>query len=97
MKNHPIQLPALAALALALALGGVGAANAQVCTENPAEIQTLISQGTIISQYDAVAAAGYSVDDVLTYRLCEEGGRYFWVIGLLSADGSAQSLTVSAQ
>ncbi|MHA6298116.1 hypothetical protein [Devosia sp. CAU 1758] len=85
------------ALALALALASTGASQAQACVDNSAEIQKLISEGTITNQYDAVATAGYSADEVLNYQLCEDGGRYVWIIGVLSADGTAQNLTVSAE
>lgn len=85
----------LAAMAIALAL--TGAASAQACTDNSAQIQALISEGQIMSQYDAVAAAGYSADQILNFRLCEDGGGYVWIVGILSEDGTAQNLTISAQ
>ena len=85
------------AVALAMGLAATGMAAAQSCIDNSAEIQALISSGTIISQYDAVAAAGYSADQILNYRLCQDGGGYVWIVGVLSADGTAQNLTVSAQ
>ena len=84
-------------LAVAFALAGIGLAAAQACIDNSAEIQALISSGTIISQYDAVAAAGYSADQILNFRLCQDGGSYVWIVGVLSADGTAQNLTISAQ
>jgi uncharacterized membrane protein YkoI len=97
MKPEILKLLAPISLALAMGLAGTGLAAAQACIDNPAEIQALISQGQIMSQYEAVAVAGYSVDQVLNYRLCEDGGRYYWIVGVLSADGTAQNLTVSAQ
>lgn len=97
MKTFAPKVSASIALALALSLAGIGATQSQACTDNPTEIQNLISQGTIISQYDAVAAAGYDADKLLNYQLCEDGGRYVWIVGVLSADGTAQNLTVSAQ
>jgi len=97
MKPEILKLLAPISLALAMGLAGTGLAAAQACIDNPAEIQALISQGQIMSQYEAVAVAGYSVDQVLNYRLCQDGGRYYWIVGVLSADGMAQNLTVSAQ
>lgn len=84
-------------IALAMGLAGSSAAFAQACIDNSTEIQALISSGTIVSQYDAVAAAGYSADQILNFRLCEDGGGYVWIVGILSADGTAQNLTISAQ
>ncbi|WP_354062992.1 hypothetical protein [Devosia sp. 2618] len=85
------------AVAFAIGTAATGSASAQACIDSSAEIQALINQGQIMSQYDAVAAAGYSVDQVLNYRLCEQNGRYVWIVGVLSSDGTAQNLTVSAQ
>lgn len=97
MKTLTLRFLAPIAMALALALAGTGMAAAQSCIDNSAEIQALISSGTIISQYDAVASAGYSADQILNYRLCQDGGGYVWIVGILSADGTAQNLTISAQ
>lgn len=99
MKTTISKLLASAAIALVLSGSGVGVANAQAqaCIDSSAEIQALINEGRIMNQYDAVAAAGYSVDQVLNYRLCEQGGQYVWIVGVLSADGTAQNLTVSAE
>lgn len=97
MNIMTLKFVASAAFALALALAGTGTATAQSCIDNSAQIQALISEGQIMSQYDAVAAAGYSASEVLNYRLCEEGGGYVWIVGILSADGTAQNITVSAQ
>ena len=97
MKTLTLRFLAPIAMALALALAGTGMAAAQACIDNSAEIQALISSGTIISQYDAVASAGYSADQILNYRLCQDGGGYVWIVGILSADGTAQNLTISAQ
>lgn len=85
------------AMVLGLCLPGAGGAMAQACIDSSAEIQALISEGRIISQYEAVASAGYSADQILNFRLCEQGGRYVWIIGVLSADGTAQNLTISAE
>ena len=97
MKNLTLKILAPIAMALALGLAGTGMAAAQACIDNSAEIQALISQGQIMSQYDAVAAAGYDASEILNFRLCEDGGGYVWVVGILSADGTAQNITVSAQ
>lgn len=84
-------------LALAIGLAGSGTAQAQACIDNSAQIQALISEGRIKSQYDAVAAAGYNAGQILNYRLCDNGGRYVWIVGVLSDDGTAQNLTLSAE
>ena len=97
MKTLILKFLAPIAVALALGLAGSCAAQAQSCIDSSAEIQALISEGRIMSQYDAVAAAGYSADQILNFRLCDDGGRYVWIVGILSADGTAQNLTVSAE
>ena len=97
MKTLIIRRLAPIAVALAIGLAATGMAAAQSCIDNSAEIQALISAGQIMSQYDAVASAGYSADQILNFRLCEDGGGYVWIIGILSADGTAQNITVSAQ
>ena len=97
MKTFSLKLLGPIAVALALGVSGTGVAHAQACIDSSAEIQALISEGRIMSQYDAVAAAGYSVDEILNYRLCQDGGRYVWIVGVLSADGTAQNLTISAE
>ena len=97
MKTFTLKFLAPIAVALVLGLTATGGAAAQACIDNSAEIQALISEGQIMSQYDAVAAAGYSADQILNFRLCEDGGGYVWIVGILSADGTAQNITVSAQ
>lgn len=97
MKTVTLKTLAPIALALMLGLASAGAAQAQACIDSSAEIQALISSGQIMSQYDAVASAGYSADQILNFRLCDQGGRYVWIIGVLSADGTAQNLTINAQ
>ncbi len=97
MKTLTLRFLAPIVVALVLGLAGSGAAQAQACIDNSAEIQALISSGTIISQYEAVASAGYSADQILNFRLCQDGGGYVWIVGVLSADGTAQNLTISAQ
>jgi hypothetical protein len=97
MKTSISKIVARLAIVVAMGLAGSGIANAQACIDNPAEIQALINEGRIISQYDAIAAEGYSSDQILNFRLCESGGGYVWIVGILSADGTAQNLTISAQ
>jgi hypothetical protein len=97
MKTSISHILAPLMLALAVGLAGTGTAVAQTCIDSSAEIQAMISEGRIISQYDAVAAAGYDAGQILNFRLCEDGGRYFWIVGVLSDDGAAQNLTLSAQ
>ncbi len=48
---------------------------------------------------DAVLAAN-GVDgsaEILNVQVCDEGGRLVYIIGVLTADGQAQNLTLSAQ
>lgn len=97
MKTSIAHFLAPLMLALAIGLAGAGHANAQACIDSSAQIQAMISEGRIKSQYDAVAAAGYDAGQILNYRLCEDNGRYVWIVGVLSNDGTAQNLTLSAQ
>lgn len=97
MKTLISRFVASILVALMIGLAGTGVASAQACIDSSAEIQALINEGRIISQYDALAQAGYSDDQLLNYRLCDQGGQYVWVLGVVSSDGTAQNLTVSAQ
>ena len=97
MKTLTSKIIAPMMVALALGLASTGFAAAQTCIDSSSEVQALINQGVIMSQYDALAAAGYSGDQLLNFRLCEQNGRYVWILGVMSSDGTAQNLTVSAQ
>lgn len=97
MKTLISRFVASIVVAVMIGLAATGSASAQACIDSSAEIQALINEGRIISQYDALAQAGYSDDQLLNYRLCDQGGQYVWVLGVVSSDGTAQNLTVSAQ
>ena len=85
------------ALALALALSGTGASQAQACLDRQ-QIQEAVTSGQIMS-LDAVLAAN-GVDgsaEILNVQVCDQGGQLVYIIGVLTADGQAQNLTLSAQ
>ena len=85
------------ALALALAIAGAGQANAQACLDKR-QIQEAVSSGQIMSLDAVLAQAGADPSsEILNVDVCDEGGRLVYVIGVLSSDGQAQNLTLSAQ
>ena len=85
------------ALALALALVGTGQSQAQACLDKRA-IQEAVSSGQIMSLDAVLAQSGVdSQAEILSVQVCDEGGRLVYVIGVLSPDGQAQNLTLSAQ
>jgi uncharacterized membrane protein YkoI len=96
--NAPKPSAAMAlALALALALAGTGATQAQACL-NKQQIQEAVSSGQIMSLDTVLAQAGIPADsEILNVQVCDEGGVLVYVIGVLSPDGQAQNLTLSAQ
>lgn len=85
------------ALALALALSGTGAAQAQACLDKR-QIQEAVASGQIMSLDAVLAASGVAANaEILNVQVCDQGGSLVYVIGVLSADGQAQNLTLSAQ
>ena len=99
MKTKTPNLSAAAALALALALAfvGTGAAQAQACLDKR-QIQEAVSSGQILSLDTVLAQAGVDPNaEILNVQVCDEGGALVYVIGVLSTDGQAQNLTLSAQ
>lgn len=85
------------ALALALAIAGTGTSQAQACLDKR-EIQEAVSSGQIMSLDAVLAQAGTAADnEILNVQVCDEGGRLVYVIGVLSPDGQAENLTLSAQ
>lgn len=86
------------ALALALALAGTGATQAQACLDKQ-QIQEAVSSGQIMSLYEVLTANGIDPNAEIPnpVQVCDEGGRLVYVIGVLSPDGQAQTLTLSAQ
>jgi len=84
-------------LALALALSGTGASQAQACLDKR-QIQEAVATGEIMSLDAVLAGAGVDPSaDILNVQVCDQGGRLVYVIGVLSADGQAQNLVLSAQ
>lgn len=97
MKTQFRTIVRSAALALAVSLAGMGAANAQACLDNR-QIQEGIASGQIMSLADVLASAGIdSSTDVLSVQVCDEGGRLVYIIGVLTPAGEAQNLVLSAQ
>jgi len=99
MKKHaPKPSASIAlALALALALAGTGSAQAQACLDKR-QIQEYVASGQIMSLDAVLASAGIDARaEILNVQVCDQGGVLVYVIGVLSPDGQAQNLTLSAQ
>lgn len=97
MKTLTSKILALAAVALALGLAAVGPAQAQSCLDNR-QIQEAVSSGQIMSLADVLASAGIDGSaEVLSVQVCDEGGGLVYIIGVLTPDGQAQNLVLSAQ
>lgn len=97
MKTLTSKILALAAVALALGLAAVGPAQAQSCLDNR-QIQEAVSSGRIMSLADVLASAGIDGSaEVLSVQVCDEGGGLVYIIGVLTPDGQAQNLVLSAQ
>lgn len=89
--------PIALALALALALAGAGQTQAQACLDKR-QIQEAVSSGQIMSLDAVLASAGVDGSaEILNVQVCDEGGRLVYIIGVLTSDGQAQNLTLSAQ
>jgi hypothetical protein len=96
MSPKPAMSAALA-LAVVLALAWAGPASAQACLDKR-EIQEAVSSGQIMSLNAVLASAGVDRNaEILSVQVCDQGGRLVYVIGVLSPDGAAQNLVVSAQ
>ncbi|MBF0680866.1 MAG: hypothetical protein IR164_18220 [Devosia sp.] len=99
MRTHAPKPSAAAALALSLALAvsGTGGAQAQTCLDKR-QIQEAVATGQIMSLDTVLVSAGVDPSaEILNVQVCDEGGRLVYVIGVLSADGQAQNLVLSAQ
>jgi len=99
MKTNAPKPPAVIAIAdaLALALAGTSATQAQACLDKR-QIQEAVSSGQIMSLDAVLAQAGVDPNaEILNVQVCDEGGALVYVIGVLSTDGQAQNLTLSAQ
>lgn len=97
MKTLIMKSLAPIAVALALGLAATGSASAQACLDKRA-IQDAVSSGQIMSLDAVLASAGVDRNaDILSVQVCDEGGRLVYVIGVLSPNGDAQNLVLSAQ
>lgn len=97
MTPFPPKFFASILVALAMAFAPTNAAQAQGCLDNRA-IQDQVSSGQIMSLADVLASAGVDGSaEVLSVQVCDQGGRLVYIIGVLSPDGEAQNLVLSAQ
>lgn len=95
MKTLLKELCTPLALALAIGLAGTGLANA-ACLDNR-QIQEAVSAGEIMSLAQVLSSAGIgSSAEVLNVQVCDEGGRLVYIIGVLTPEGEAQNLVLSA-
>jgi hypothetical protein len=97
MKNFTLEILVPIALALVAGLAGTGTANAQACLDNR-QIQEAVSSGQIMSLADVLASAGIGGNaEILSVQVCDEGGRLVYIIGVLTPEGEAQNLVLSAR
>ena len=99
MRTTSFKPPMFASFALAvvLALSSAETASAQGCLSKR-EIQEAVSSGQIMSLNAVLASAGIDRNaEILSVQVCDQGGGLVYVIGVLSPDGAAQNLVVSAQ
>ena len=86
-----------APLALALVVGLSCTGLAQAACLNNREIQEAVSSGQIMSLAQVLSSAGIGSNaEVLNVQVCDEGGRLVYIIGVLTPDGEAQNLVLSA-
>ena len=61
------------------------------------QIQQAVASGEIMSLAQVLSAAGIGSNaEVLNVQVCDEGGRFVYIIGVLTPDGEAQNLVLSA-
>ncbi len=97
MKTFTLKTIVLLAGALVGGLATIGAAQAQACLDKH-QIQEAVSSGQIMSLDAVLASAGVPADaEILSVQVCDEGGTLVYIIGVLSSDGTAQNLVLSAQ
>jgi hypothetical protein len=83
------------AVAVAMSLAGAGVANA-ACLDNR-QIQQAVASGEIMSLAQVLSSAGIGSNaEVLSVQVCDEGGRLVYVIGVLTPEGEARNLVLSA-
>lgn len=84
-------------LAAGFAMTGAAQAQAQACLDKY-QIQEAVSSGQIMSLDAVLASAGVDASaEILSVQVCDEGGQLVYIIGVLSSDGTAQNLVLSAQ
>ncbi len=91
-------LASIAAIIAALTLATASPAAAQEgqCLSR-AQTQNLVNSGQILTLDDVLRYAGIGPSDqVLSVSVCEQGGTYYYVIGVIDAYGSAKNLTLNA-
>ena len=97
MKTLTPKFLASIAIALALGLASTGAASAQACLDKR-QIQDAVSSGQIMSLDTVLASAGVDGSaEILSVQVCDEGGGLVYIIGVLTPEGEAQNLVLSAQ
>lgn len=97
MKTLTQKFLAPIAVALALGLAAIGSAAAQSCLDNR-QIQEAVSSGQIMSLAAVLASAGIDGSaEILSVQVCDEGGGLVYIIGVLTPEGEAQNLVLSAQ
>lgn len=97
MKTLTSKLLAAIALALTVGLAGIAPAQAQACLDNR-QIQEAVASGQIMSLADVLASAGVDGSaEILSVQVCDEGGRLVYIVGVLTPQGEAQNLVMSAQ
>jgi uncharacterized membrane protein YkoI len=83
------------AVAVAMSLAGAGVAHA-ACLDNR-QIQQAVASGEIMSLAQVLSSAGIGSNaEVLSVQVCDEGGRLVYVIGVLTPEGEARNLVLSA-
>ena len=88
----------LAPLLLSLAFVTVGMGIAQAACLDKRQIQEKVSSGEIMSLDAVLGSAGIdSSTEILNVQVCDQGGRLVYIIGVLSPNGDAQNLVLSAQ
>jgi len=97
MKTLTSKFLASMAVALAVGLAAVGPAQAQACLDKR-QIQDAVSSGQIMSLDAVLGSAGVDGSaEILSVQVCDEGGGLVYIIGVLTPDGEAQNLVLSAQ
>ena len=97
MKTLTLKTLVPIAIALVAGLAGTGSASAQACLDNR-QIQEAVSSGQIMSLADVLASAGIGGNaEILSVQVCDEGGRLVYIIGVLTPEGEAQNLVLSAR